>query len=436
MRKILLIANRDYRAMIGTKAFVVAITIMPVSMFGGILIHKLLEGRVGPEEKRFVVLDGTGELFDALSEAATARNKNEIFDAETGKQTKPRYELESGTAGPVTDEVRFELSERIRRREIDAFVEIPAEIVQMPSPGENPTVRFHAENAALSPEKGWIQRALNDAVRTRRLEQAGLDPVVVGQASTPVGVEGLGLLERSRAGEVEQAERSDEVLTIFVPFGMMMLMFMVVFMSAQPMLENVLEEKSQRIAEVLLGSVNAFQLMAGKLLGGVAGSLTILATYAVGGYILASYYDVTHFVPLRIVPWFLVYQLLAVMLFGSIFMAIGAAVSQLKEAQGMLLPVWLVLVIPVFVWFQVVREPTSGFATWLSFVPPATPLLMVLRMSASTAIPIWQPILGIVVLLATTFLCVFAAARIFRIGILAQGKAPKPTELIRWAIHG
>ena len=176
--------------------------------------------------------------------------------------------------------------------------------------------------------------------------------------------------------------------------------------------------------------------MAGKLLGGVAGSLTILATYAVGGYILASYYDVTHLVPLRIVPWFLVYQLLAVMLFGSIFMAIGAAVSQLKEAQGMLLPVWLVLVIPVFVWFQVVREPTGGFATWLSFVPPATPLLMVLRMSASTAIPIWQPILGIVVLLATTLLGVFAAARIFRIGILAQGKAPKPTELIRWAIHG
>ena len=124
------------------------------------------------------------------------------------------------------------------------------------------------------------------------------------------------------------------------------------------------------------------------------------------------------------------------MLFGSIFMAVGAAVNQAKEAQGMLLPVWLLLMLPMFVWLQVIREPTSGFATWVSFVPPATPLLMVLRMTASEAVPLWQPIAGIVVLLATTALCVLAAARIFRIGILAQGKAPKLSQLIRWAVYG
>ena len=436
MRKIFLIAVRDYRAMVVTKAFLVVISIMPILMFGGIAIHKFLERRAGPDEKRIAVLDGTGELLEKLTEAAQVRNEKEIFDPGTNKQVAPRYTIEAVPADAVTDQVRFELSERIRRRQLDAFVEIPAQIMAMPSPGAHATVRFHAENAPLSKEKGWLQRVLNDAVRTHRLEEAGLDPELVGRASTPVGVEPLGLLERSEGGQIEQAQQASVALTIFLPFGMMMLMFMVIFMGAQPMLETVLEEKSQRIAEVLLGSVNAFQLMAGKLLGGVAGSLTILATYVLGGYALACYYDVAHLAPLRIVPWFLVYQVLGLMLFGSIFTAVGAAVSQLKEAQGYLFPVWLVFMFPMFVWFQVIREPTSSFATWLSFVPPLTPLLMVLRVSASTAVPIWQPILGIVLLLATTLLCVFAAARILRIGLLAQGKTPKLSELLRWAVYG
>jgi ABC-2 type transport system permease protein len=94
------------------------------------------------------------------------------------------------------------------------------------------------------------------------------------------------------------------------------------------------------------------------------------------------------------------------------------------------------MMFPLFVWLHVIREPTSGFATALSFIPPATPLLMVLRMTATKAVPLWQPILGVVVLVATTLLCVFAAGRIFRIGFLAQGKAPNLLQLARWAVRG
>jgi len=141
-------------------------------------------------------------------------------------------------------------------------------------------------------------------------------------------------------------------------------------------------------------------------------------------------------VPLRVLPWFVVYQVLAVLLFGSIFMAVGAAVNQFKEAQGMLLPVWLIVMYPLFIWLQVVREPTSSFATWLSLVPPGSPLLMVLRIGASGAVPIWQPLLGIVLMVAFTLLIVAAAARVFRIAILAQGKTPSLAELLRWAARG
>ena len=188
------------------------------------------------------------------------------------------------------------------------------------------------------------------------------------------------------------------MLTMFIPFGFMMLIFMVIFLSAQPLLESVMEEKSGRIAEVLLGSVSASQLMFGKLLGNVAGSLTVVAIYAPG----ASPRPSTTAGPISfrwtLIPWFLIYQILAVLLFSSLFMAVGAAVNQLKEAQSLLLPIWLLLACPMFVWFQIVREPNGAVATWMSFFPPATSLVMVLRLASEAVIPLWQIIVGLLLL--------------------------------------
>jgi len=436
MSKILTIAQREYRAIVGTKAFLIALIILPLLMFGGIAVQKTVEGRVGPERKRIVVLDRTGVLLAKLSEAAQARNQHEIFDLQTGKQIKPRYEIEAGPPGDVSDQTRLELSERVRRGEIDSFVEIPAEALQVVLQGEPPKAFFHAENAPLADEKNWLQYVIGEAVRTRRLQEAGLDPRVVQRASAPVMVEPASLVERTEGGDIMQPQQASMQQMVFVPFGIMMLMWMVIFLASQPLLESTLEEKTQRIAEVLLGSAHPFQLMLGKLLGGVGGSLTIVAVYGVGAYALAYSQGMADVVPLRVLPWFVVYQVLAVLLFGSIFMAVGAAVNQFKEAQGMLLPVWLIVMYPLFIWLQVVREPTSSFATWLSLVPPGSPLLMVLRIGASGAVPIWQPLLGIVLMVAFTLLIVAAAARVFRIAILAQGKTPSLAELLRWAARG
>ena len=434
MGKLFVIAAREYRAIVGTKAFLIAITLMPILMGGGIAAQILLRNRLGPAERKIMVLDSSGVMFDKLAKAAQERDK-EILD--NGKQIiGPRYVLQTSPAAMVTEEMRYDLSEQVRKGLIDGFVEIPAGIDKLPSGDKQPEVKYYAENASLSDERHWFQGKINDFVRVSRLREAKIDPDLVARATSWINVEPFGLVSRSQTGQISKAQESNLEQSIFLPFGMMMLMFMVVFLAAQPMLESVLEEKSQRIAEVLLGSANSFQLMIGKLIGGVGGSLTIVVTYAIGGCALAWYYDTLQLVPLRIVPWFIVFQVLAVMLFGSIFMAVGAAVNQLKEAQSMLMPIWLLLMFPLFVWFQVVRDPMGSFATWISFVPPGTSLMMVLRMSSTAAVPLWQPLAGIVVMLAATLVCLFAAARIFRIGILAQGKTPKMSELIRWAIRG
>ncbi len=336
----------------------------------------------------------------------------------------------------LNDELRLELSEKIRNRELNSFVEVPPRVDQLTAAGELPEVIFYSEESGLSDTKRWVRQTINETVKAKRLARMGIDSIVVQQASTPVEVRGVGLLERSAEGIVEPATEKDELTSLFLPFGVMMLMFMIVLMSSQPVLESVLEEKSQRIAEVLLGSANPTQLMAGKLLGTVAGSLTVFSIYAVGSYFVAAKQGYADMVPLGILPWFVAFQVLAVMFFAAIFMSVASAVSQLKEAQSVLLPVWMMLMCPLFIWIFIVTEPNSAIATGLSFFPPVTPTMMMLRMATGATIPIWQPILGLVLMIAATIVCVYIAGRIFRVGILWQGKTPKLSEVLRWAVNG
>jgi ABC-type Na+ efflux pump permease subunit len=265
-----------------------------------------------------------------------------------------------------------------------------------------------------------------------RLEQAGIDAGVVRLASQEIALEPAGLFTRDVSGAARAAEQRNEMTAIFLPMSCMMLMFMVIFMAAQPMLESVLEEKASRIMEVLLGCLNPTQLMLGKLLGTVAGSLTIFGVYLGGMLAVGQGKGMLSDLPWEVAPWFILFQVLGVLFFASIFMAVGASVSQLKEAQSMLLPVWLMLMLPMFVWFQVVREPNGPLAFWLTLIPPATPSMLVLRMATGATIPLWQVLLSLALLVAATWMCVVVAGRIFRVGILWQGKTPQIGELLRW----
>ncbi len=435
MRKALVIARREYMAMVGSKAFVISIAIMPVFMLGGAIIPNLMRNQLDTSDKHLVVIDQSGKLYRELEQEVAVRNEHEIFDAESGKQTAPAYRISLASDNAVTDQLRLELSDQVREGELYGFMEIPADVLEMPADGRPSVMTFYAENTTLSNEKRWFDRTLTGIVQVRRLQGAGIDPQVV-QRSSAVALEGRGLFEAAADGTIKAAKRREEVVTILLPLGLMMFMFMIIMMSAQPMLESVLEEKANRIAEVLLGSATPFQIMSGKLLGNVAGSLTVAAIYLTGAVFLASYNDALDLIPLDILPWIVVFQLLAVLLFSSIFMAIGASVNQLKEAQSLLLPVWILIVGPLFVWLNIVRDPLSSFATTFSLIPPFIPMLMTLRMSATSAVPTWQPAVGLVLMLAMTLLCVFAAGRVFRIGMLAQGRAPKLSELIQWAIKG
>ncbi len=443
MRKIWTVACREYRAMVGTKAFLFGLAMMPILMFGGILAIDLIRKTDQIEDRKIAVIDHTGRLFEVLQAAALQHNAaldatGSAEDAEDELSRGDRYQLEPISASDFNDEDRLHLSDRIRRQDLYAFVEIPEDVVAGRSDpsGEAPAVTFVSTDATLATARRWVDAALNETIFGIRLTEANIDPATVSRAREHVKVRGLSPMRRDASGAVAVEAERDEMTAIFLPMVAMMLMFMVIFMASQPMLESVLEEKSSRIVEVLLGSVSPSQLMWGKLLGTIGGSLTVFAVYFGGALFVARSKGLLHSLPLDMIPWFVLFQILGVLFFASIFLAVGSAVSQLKEAQSLLLPVWMMLMIPMFVWFQIVREPNGPLAVALTFVPPATPSMIVLRMATGAPIPLWQIFLALAVLAVATWLCVTLAGRIFRVGILWQGKTPRFSEMLRWGLGG
>src|SRR5215831_9104109 len=439
MRKTIVVDLREYRAAVKTKAFLIGLLMMPLMFGGGILVQIVFRNNNDIRDKRVAIVDYTGQIFDVLNQASNIRNETLIYEGEGAarKQVQPRYIMEK--ADPGTNDaahMSLALSERVRKKEIFAFVIIEPDALESggnPAPG---TVQYHSESPTYDQIQQWVAGPVNERIQQIRLQAAALDARIVREATRRVLVGNLGLVKADAAGNPIRAEQSNVAANIFVPIGLMMLMFMVVMGSATPLMNSVLEEKMQRIAEVLLSSIPPFQLMLGKLLGTVGVALTTGSVYLVGAYLALRRAGYVQYFPWDQVWWFVAFLGLAVLMFGSIFIAIGASVTDMKEAQSMMGPVMLLLVSPMFVWFNVVREPNSTMALAMSLIPPLTPMLMIVRQSVPPGVPIWQPLSGILFVLTATLICVFAAGRIFRVGMLMQGKGAKVSEMVRWAIRG
>jgi ABC-2 type transport system permease protein len=413
-------------------------------MGGGFLAQVLLGNQIDTRPKHFVVIDRTPgqQFFPLLLKEAEEDNK---------KQAN-------------LPEARLALSERVRSGELTGVLEIGPEILKPlliasapaiskddestepaaaqkspvePAAVEPHALRYQSNRPSYQDFSKWAEKFINSVVRMRRAEEKGLALTELGVIVQPVPLLAKGLTSRDpRTGAIKEGADQNQIVAILLPGGLVVLMFMMVLLGAAPLLQGVMEEKMQRIAEVLLGSVQPFPLMMGKIIGMSLVSLTMTLIYLAGVYWAVHHYGYGEYLTPDIIAWFLIYQVLALFLFGSIYAAVGAACSEMKEAQAMLMPVSLLSMIPLFIWVNVVREPTSTFATGASFFPLFTPMLMVARLAVPPGTPIWQPILGIVLCLATTVLCVYAAGRVFRVGILLQGKGPRFQDLFRWVLRG
>jgi ABC-2 type transport system permease protein len=455
MRKILTVARREYYAGVKTKAFLISLFVMPLLMGGGFLAQLLLKDQVDIQEKRFAIVDRTPnrQLSQALIQAVATRNDAQIADPVTDKQVKPVFTLEevqaSAEAPDAIKQQRFELSERVRRGEIFGFLDIGAGVYEFEhaaqtrsGPGsesqlDQSLIRYHSNSPTYDDFQDWARPILEHAIQESRFQSAGLSSPVVRSALTPVVLVAKELSEKDTAsGEIQEAKDENPIVAILAPAGLMLLMFMLIFVGGTPALQGIVEEKMQRIAEMVLGSVRPFELMMGKLLGLMAISLTLAALYLSGAYWVAHHYEMAELFSPSVLAWFIAYLIVGVVMYGALFIAVGAACSDLRDTQTMLWPVMLLAMLPLFVWINVVREPASTFSTVASFVPTATPMLMILRVAVPPGVSWWQPALGLALMLVTTVIFVYAAGRIFRVGILMQGKGANFRDLARWIIRG
>jgi ABC-2 type transport system permease protein len=405
-------------------------------------VQWLLSDYHGNETKRFAVIDRTtgARLFRVIEKAVEEANE----EAKKGGQDRKPFEVEP-VSPEASDEQRVKLSEEVRKGKWFAFVDIGKDVLKPATPEsaqeESHTIRYQSNRPMNRDFPRLLREQVLDKIPDIRFETA--EPRVkapleqVKAIMEPVQVKLTGLARRNPAtGQIEDGTTQSMFAPVIVPIGLMMLMFMVVMMSATPLMQGVVEEKMQRIAEVLLGSVRPFDLMLGKLLGMTAVSMTISSVYLGSMYWAARQYGFAEYIPADLLVWFLVFQALAALMYGSLFIAVGAACTDMKETQNLMWPVMLLIVLPMFLMGSVLQEPNSTVATGLSFFPFATPMLMIMRQSVPPGIPAWQPQLGVALVLAMTLLCVWAAGRIFRVGILMQGKGAQMGEMMRWIIHG
>ena len=287
--------------------------------------------------------------------------------------------------------------------------------------------------------RNWLVGTINGEVRSRRFRSAGLDQALADRLNQPVGIDNLGLVNRqatTAGGQpgIKAAEKIDPVRTAVVPIVLMYVMFFVIMTSTPPLLNSVIEEKMSKISEVLLGSVSPFELMMGKLVGQTGIAALLGALYIGGGYGVALYYGYADVVSIPLLMAMVLFLVLAILLYGSLYMAVGAACSELKDAQSLMMPVILMSTFPVMIWPAILKDPASPLSVGLSLFPPASPYLMLMRLGMQPAPPAWQVALAIAGTTLTALFCIWAAGKIFRTGLLMQGKAPSFRELARWVM--
>jgi ABC-type Na+ efflux pump permease subunit len=443
MHKIFVVASTEFGSAIRTKAFLVSLLMLPI-IWGSAAFLQLLSSRIDTKTREFVVVDRTGQLGQAILTAANARNAAQV--GPDGKLKAPRFEprFETKLDGDPA-QLRLALSDRIREGKVFAFVEVPARVLD-PDSREPATLLYHSDNPNYDDLRNWITFVVGAEVRTRRYRAAGIDPALAAKLERPIESENLGLLSRSQAapapvskdrpaaGGIREAEKVDRIRTFAVPAVLLFLMFMIVMSTAPQLLNSVIEEKMSRISEVLLGSVSPFELMLGKLLGNVSLALLLAFLYVGAAYGLAAYYGYADAVSPALLVMLCFFLVLAIFFYGSLYMAVGSACSELKDAQSLMMPVLILSMLPMFVWIAVITNPSGPVSVGMSLFPPASPFLMLTRMALRPAPPLWQVVLSVVLTVLTSLGAVWAAGKVFRTGLLMQGKAPSFAEMTRWVM--
>jgi ABC-2 type transport system permease protein len=431
MNKMLAVLKREYLAAVRKKMFIVMTILFPVLMSAAMLLPGLMVAR-GLGEKNVAVLDGTGKMQSTFTRIIapaqpdvkrTLRGRNR---GELPQSIKVEYVGNAADAKPYLDRLN---ADRKASNRLDAVFVIPHDAID----GASAKITFYSRSSTDVITQERLSSITNRAIQRLRLGALGIDPNAIDAVTRDVPVEGVQL---SRSGE----QKKGGELNLILGFIFAALLLIPSFIYGLEIMRGIIQEKNDRVVEVLVSSMSPRQLLTGKILGVAFVGLTqvtawmlmlaVVGTWAATVVSMAGI-NVTQFLRPMVFVYFYLFFVLAYLTYVCIYAIAGAVCNSEKEAQQLIAPISMLMMLPWFLMFAIITNPDSGLAIGFSLSPVWGPMTMFVRALVSEP-PIMHLLISIAVSIATICLFFWITAKIFRIGILSYGKRPTIAELWQW----
>lgn len=431
MKKFWTVFACEYAQVVKKKSFLVGIILTPAVMVLITILPAMLidKGISAPES--YVVVDADGRGIGAQFATALERYK---LDSDS---TLPAYKLVGvheipGDRPQALDSIRGVLDSLLLSKQLKNYV------VLMPRLEETDSV-FMVSKSTSFKTSARFDRRMSDILAAMRLEKSNINLSIDSVLSMTRRVE---MLQVSPGGKTR-----DFTTLYFGALVFVMIVVMSVLGFGGILMRSIIEEKNSRVMEVLVSSVSPFQLMMGKIAGLGFANLTQVGIWILIGLILFANRSGLN-IPANIgqiifnpvlITFFVVYLIIAYIMYSAMFAFIGAICSTDKETQNFMFPVTMSTLLPIFIMTYIVQEPESLVTTILSLIPMFTPTMMILRInitspeSFSLANPIvLEALIGVVLSILFTIGLVWVTGRVFRMGILMTGKRATFPEIMKW----
>ena len=414
MSKVLAVARWEYFEKVKSKAFLIGLFLTPLIMIGMGVLPTLFATQEDTESRVIGIIDPGGRVA-----APFAQRMQQRYTLKNGRPNYIVLPLAVGPGADVDAAVR-EASRRVGADELEGFFAL--------DPVRDSVVEFRSKSVGDFRIGARIEENLKEIRAEQRVAALGLDPAVLRELDVRLDVR---MVKIASGGEREDGgfER-----VFFSAYIFMMMLFLLIITSGQMLVRSVIEEKSNRIVEVLVSSCSPTQLMGGKVLGLSALGLTQMAFWGLIG-VAASVQFGMNIIDVTNALLLVLYFVLGYLLYAAVFIGVGSPLNTEQEAQQVTSYLVMLLIVPIVLAIPAMKEPDATWIKVLTFFPLLTPTMMALRIPIQMP-ALWEILATVGLLLLSIYLAMVAAGRIFRIGILVTGKRPRLAEILRWIRTG
>ncbi len=409
MKKIFEIARWEYVEKIRTKSFIISLIITPFVIILFSIIPTMLSEDNPDTTRVFGLLDETNISFTDL---------NEELSEYKLKNHQPVYLLINLNVKEKSfDENQNDADKKVITRSIDGYILI----YKMAK--DSLRLEFRGRNFSGSQDITRFETALNNIALKQRLKANNIDPQIINFNKNRISFNQIKITDSGKSN-------TDFLSVFYTSIIFIVLLTLMIIYSGQMLVRSLLEEKSNRLIEILISSCKSEELLTGKIIGLTALGLTQIFIWAFIALVLTGI-NVISTNSLQNIPEILVYFILGYLFYTSLLVGIGSVVSTEQEAQHVTSYLSMILIIPIVIILPAMQNPQSDLIKILSFIPLTLPSVMILKLNI-TDITVLEFAITVIIMIISIFLTIKISAKIFKIGILYYDKMPTLKELKNW----